>query len=90
MPDDFYKSSFSSQTSNCVSVKICKDDEVSDGFKKSTFSGAAGHCTEVQMTDESVLVKDSKHPDVEPLRFTFAEWDAFVLGVKDGEFDLPV
>jgi hypothetical protein len=23
------------------------------------------------------------------LVFTPAEWDAFVLGVKDGEFDLP-
>ena len=28
------------------------------------------------------------NPDGERLYFTEAEWDAFVLGVKDGEFDL--
>ena len=27
-------------------------------------------------------------PDGDKLYFTEAEWDAFVLGVKDGEFDL--
>ena len=31
---------------------------------------------------------NSAEPDGPKLYFTEAEWDAFVLGVKDGEFDL--
>ena len=31
---------------------------------------------------------DAAKPDAGRLYFTEAEWDAFVLGVKDGEFDL--
>jgi Domain of unknown function (DUF397) len=31
---------------------------------------------------------DAAHPDGDKLYFTEAEWEAFVLGVKDGEFDL--
>jgi len=40
--------------------------------------------------DESRLyvMYDAADPDGERLYFTEAEWDAFVLGVKDGEFDL--
>jgi len=40
--------------------------------------------------DEAKLyvMYDAAHPDGDKLYFTEAEWDAFVLGVKDGEFDL--
>ncbi len=31
---------------------------------------------------------DAADPDGGKLYFTEAEWEAFVLGVKDGEFDL--
>jgi hypothetical protein len=31
---------------------------------------------------------DAAKPEAGRLYFTEAEWDAFVLGVKDGEFDL--
>jgi len=31
---------------------------------------------------------DGAKPEAGKLYFTEAEWDAFVLGVKDGEFDL--
>ena len=34
------------------------------------------------------VMYDAADPDGEKLYFTEAEWDAFVLGVKDGEFDL--
>ncbi|GAB3442758.1 hypothetical protein GCM10027570_10140 [Streptomonospora sediminis] len=34
-------------------------------------------------------VRDGKHPEKGTLFFTPAEWDAFVLGAKDGEFDIP-
>ena len=31
---------------------------------------------------------DAGDPDGDKLYFTESEWEAFVLGVKDGEFDL--
>jgi hypothetical protein len=34
-------------------------------------------------------MRQSSKPDGVILVFTPSEWDAFVLGVKDGEFDLP-
>ena len=34
-------------------------------------------------------MRDGKHPEKGTLFFTPAEWDAFVLGAKDGEFDIP-
>jgi len=43
-------------------------------------------CVEVARDGDAVLLRDSKDPDGPVLRFTRAEWDAFVLGAKDGEF----
>lgn len=70
-------------------------------WRKASYSGASGcDCVEVTATsDASVaphksgedvlyLMRDSKNPDGPQLAFTAAEWDAFVKGVKDGEFDL--
>jgi hypothetical protein len=34
------------------------------------------------------VMYDAAKPEAGKLYFTAAEWDAFVLGVKDGEFDL--
>ncbi|MFC7545889.1 DUF397 domain-containing protein [Plantactinospora sp. GCM10030261] len=34
-----------------------------------------------------VAVRHSKAPDAATIVYTRAEWDAFVGGVKDGEFD---
>jgi hypothetical protein len=56
---------------------------------KSTRSGAnSDNCVEVAFVDEAIVVRDSKNPQAAPLIFTAAEWDAFVGGAKDGEFDL--
>ena len=37
--------------------------------------------------EEAIAVRDSKNPTGPALIFTAAEWDAFVSGAKDGEFD---
>ena len=34
------------------------------------------------------VMYDAADPEGDKLYFTEAEWEAFVLGVKDGEFDL--
>ncbi|MFE0021646.1 DUF397 domain-containing protein [Amycolatopsis sp. NPDC059021] len=36
-----------------------------------------------------VAMRQSSKPDGVILVFTPSEWDAFVAGVRDGEFDLP-
>lgn len=38
--------------------------------------------------EKLILMRDAKHPEGPVLVFTPAEWEAFVGGVKDGEFDL--
>lgn len=43
-------------------------------------------CIEVAKMDDHYLIRDSKNPDAAPLIFTPAEWDAFVAGVRDGDF----
>ena len=37
--------------------------------------------------DRLYVIRDSKNPDGPKLYFTPAEWEAFRLGVIDGEFD---
>ncbi|WP_165988813.1 DUF397 domain-containing protein [Streptomyces sp. YIM 98790] len=37
--------------------------------------------------DGAVCMRNSADPDT-ILRFTAAEWEAFVLGARDGEFDI--
>jgi hypothetical protein len=34
-----------------------------------------------------ILLGDSKNPDGPVLSYTRAEWEAFVTGIKRGEFD---
>jgi hypothetical protein len=46
------------------------------------------NCVEVAFVDGAIAVRDSKNPAGPVLLFTQSEWDAFVGGAKDGEFDL--
>jgi hypothetical protein len=58
-------------------------------WRTSSFSGNNGACVEVaDLPDGGRAVRDTKDKGAGPiLRFTPAEWQAFVAGVKDGEFD---
>jgi hypothetical protein len=55
---------------------------------KSSFSFVHSNCVEAaRMSDGRIGVRDSKDPQGGTLRFTPAEWDAFLAGVRIGEFD---
>ncbi|MBO0879070.1 MAG: DUF397 domain-containing protein [Mycobacterium sp.] len=57
-------------------------------FRTSTFC-EGGQCVEVGFVDSGasqVMVRDSKDRGGSVLRFTQPEWDAFVKGVRAGEF----
>jgi hypothetical protein len=58
-------------------------------WQKSSRSGPySDNCVEIAFVDGAIAMRDSKHPTGPVLLFTPAEWDAFVEGAKDGEFDL--
>ncbi|MEU2030274.1 DUF397 domain-containing protein [Nocardia amamiensis] len=57
---------------------------------KSSRSQADRECVEVAFLEGGhVGVRDSKNPTGPALVFTPGEWDAFVAGASDGEFDRP-
>jgi hypothetical protein len=58
-------------------------------FKSSRSSGGK-ECVEAAHLDGGhVGVRDSKNPTGPALIFTPGEWDAFIGGVMDGEFNRP-
>ncbi|NUP46333.1 MAG: DUF397 domain-containing protein [Catenulispora sp.] len=58
-------------------------------FKASASNGNNGGCVEVKVTDDAVLVRDSKLGDDSPvLNFTHFEWECLQAGMSNGEFDL--
>jgi hypothetical protein len=57
-------------------------------WMKSSLSFSNGNCVEVaSLPDGEIGVRDSKDSEGPVLRFTPAEWHAFVGGVHNGEFD---
>jgi hypothetical protein len=57
-------------------------------WRKSSRSGANG-CVEVALDPAEVAVRDSKHQEGPVLRFNANEWEAFLAGVRNGEFEQP-
>lgn len=61
-------------------------------WRKSSFSGGGGStggdCVETAaLPDGRIAVRNSKHPEAGVVFFTRAEIDAWLKGVKAGEFD---
>jgi Domain of unknown function (DUF397) len=80
-PEHERKASASQGQSNCVLV----------GERKARASNPHGSCVQVGEFEALglVTVRDSKMGALSPtLAFDPAEWEAFIDGVKNGEFDL--
>lgn len=72
-----------------IEVKGLRVNLANAVWQKSSRSGPySDNCVEIAFVDDAIAMRDSKDPDGPVLLFTQAEWDAFVLGAKDGEFDL--
>lgn len=57
-------------------------------WRKSSFSGMEGNCVELAaLGDGRIAVRNSRHPDEGIVLCTRPAMDAWVTGVKAGEFD---
>jgi hypothetical protein len=55
---------------------------------KSSLSFSSGNCVEVaSLPDGGVGLRNSRHPEGPVLQFTPGEWQAFIGGAHNGEFD---
>ncbi len=45
-------------------------------------------CVETKFTDDAVHVRNNLCPDAGTAVFTHEEWQVFVAGVKDGDYDV--
>lgn len=72
-----------------MSGNIDVDGEASLDWRKSRASGS-GNCVQVAVASAGgrILVRNSKHPAAGMASFTPTEWEAFLTGVRNGEFDL--
>ena len=69
-------------------MRLAPADTAAATWRKSSRSGAAGHCVEVaRLTDDTIAVRNSNHPDAGAIGFTNDEWTAFLAGAQDGEFN---
>ncbi len=58
-------------------------------FSKASFSQYVwNQCVQVARRDDIVGVRDSKDTEKTTLCFSREEWQAFIKGVKAGEFDI--
>jgi hypothetical protein len=58
-------------------------------WRTSSFSQDGGQCVQAAfLPDGGVALRHSTDPDGSVLIYTRGEWDAFLKGAKDGEFDL--
>jgi len=57
-------------------------------WRTSSFSDGTGACVEVALLEDGrTAVRNKGHPEAGVVLFTPAEMDAYIKGVKAGEFD---
>jgi hypothetical protein len=75
---------------NAAAVKYRSVGNATLRWTKSSLSYANGNCVEVAgLSGDQIRIRDSKNARGPVLRFTPDEWDAFLGGVRNGEFDRP-
>jgi hypothetical protein len=69
-------------------VKVNAPDLGDVTWRKGTRSGANGNCVEAaRVVDGWHALRDSTNPRGPVLLFPVTEWEVFIEGVKDGDFD---
>lgn len=58
-------------------------------WKKSTKSSPSGdNCLEARIVDGVIEVRNSRRPEAGSVSFDTGEWQVFLYGAKNGEFDI--
>ena len=57
-------------------------------WRTSTYSGGNG-CVEVAFDDGQVAIRDTKDRQGPVLVFAANEWEAFLAGAREGQFEFP-
>nr|WP_192756267.1 DUF397 domain-containing protein [Actinopolymorpha pittospori] len=57
-------------------------------WRKASCSGSGANCVEIGASSTHVGVRDTKDREAGHIAVPFAQWSAFLAGVKAGEFDL--
>lgn len=73
------KSSYSNAGNNCVEVAT---------WRRFSRSSAQNACVEVGQSGTACAVRDSKNPEAGYLTFGERAWQAFVVDLKHGSYDL--
>ncbi|MFJ5954200.1 DUF397 domain-containing protein [Streptomyces noursei] len=60
-----------------------------EGWFKSSFSTNQGACVEVRFAEDLAFVRSTRNRTGPMVTFNRAEWEAFLLGTWNGEFDMP-
>ncbi|AGP58411.1 MULTISPECIES: DUF397 domain-containing protein [Streptomyces violaceusniger group] len=60
-----------------------------EGWFKSSFSGGGGNCVEVRFQRGLAHVRNTHDRSGPMVTFNRAEWEAFLLGAWNGEFNMP-
>ncbi|MGW4072212.1 MULTISPECIES: DUF397 domain-containing protein [Streptomyces] len=60
-----------------------------EGWFKSSFSPNQGTCVEVRFDEGVAHVRNTRERSGPMVAFDRAEWEAFLLGVWNGEFEMP-
>ncbi len=68
---------------------MSRSHDPAPGWRKSSLS-TGGECVEVKFADGEVQVRHSRNPLGPSLTFSQMEWAAFIRGVRNDEFDVPV
>ena len=78
-----------------MEILTCAEDVSDDGdncgheWRRSSRSYGGGQCVEAAAHHGALIdVRDSKNPRGVVLRFTPAEWNAFIAGVRSGSLGL--
>jgi Domain of unknown function (DUF397) len=78
------------RTVDWIKGSACGGGEcVQAAWTKSSRSLPNGACVQVRLDGGEIWLRDSKDPDGPVLKFIGPEWEAFLAGIKNGEFDIP-
>lgn len=78
----------SSSAAGSASEGLSTSEALLEGTWRRSSYCSAETCVQVKHVGTEVIVGDSKSPDGPVLTYSEEEWQAFVEGVKDDEFDL--